>query len=322
MTHFANRFGFTHTARLEQTFRFHDKIAAASSEFVLRNPHQLTKQIKTRTTSDQPGLAINVRTDDAPDPVPQILAEIAAKGQASVLILSRYGFNQRKDLKGLTRNYPELHIDSMTVHKSKGLEADYVLVDNMTKGKHGFPSQIADDPVLDLVLSDSEKYEFAEERRLFYVALTRAKQRVYLITDLGSVSPFVREIVTDAKYEKSIVGEFASKSSSCPTCESGDIIPIHGPNGTFHGCNNFPICRYRGRTCPNCSRGYMAKTSTNGPSQCTACGLIASRCAKCSDGLMFLRPANKYGSEFFGCSNYKSQGCRYTEQIVIPNGLR
>ncbi len=113
----------------------------------------------------------------------------------------------------------------MTAHASKGLEADYVIIDGVARGKHGFPSEIADDPVLSLVLPDSDQFEFAEERRLFYVALTRAKKRVYIISDAAKQSEFVREILEDSAYEKVVAGRkqdssrlpvrFASAAKSC-----------------------------------------------------------------------------------------------------------
>ena len=66
-------------------------------------------------------------------------------------------------------------IKFMTIHGSKGLEADYVFILNCNSGLYGFPSLVSDDPVLDYVLSDPEHYEYAEERRVFYVGITRAK---------------------------------------------------------------------------------------------------------------------------------------------------
>jgi DNA helicase-4 len=72
----------------------------------------------------------------------------------------------------------DIDIKYITVHKSKGLEADNVIVLNLKNHLLGFPNKMTDDPMLSLLLSDDEKYRFAEERRLFYVALTRTKNEV------------------------------------------------------------------------------------------------------------------------------------------------
>ena len=76
-----------------------------------------------------------------------------------------------------------LDVEFTTAHKSKGREADYVILIGVKGGKMGFPCQIVDDPLLDLVLAKGDPFPNAEERRLFYVALTRAKKHIYIIDD-------------------------------------------------------------------------------------------------------------------------------------------
>lgn len=68
----------------------------------------------------------------------------------------------------------------------------------------GFPNKMTDDPILSLLLSDNEAYRFAEERRLFYVALTRTKNEVVLLTP-REVSLFVEELLKDNNYVSSIM---------------------------------------------------------------------------------------------------------------------
>ena len=83
------------------------------------------------------------------------------------------------------------------MHGSKGLEADYIVIPGLSTGTYGFPSAIADDPVLDLAMPAPEAFPRAEERRLFYVALTRARRAVVLISHPRKMSPFVIEILED-----------------------------------------------------------------------------------------------------------------------------
>ena len=99
--------------------------------------------------------------------------------QSTVLLLGRYRHNLPDNLDELSERFPSLQLNYKTVHASKGMEADYVVVLNLSAGKYGFPCEIVDEPLLELVLADSEQHPNAEERRLFYVAMTRAKYGVY-----------------------------------------------------------------------------------------------------------------------------------------------
>ena len=128
-----------------------------------------------------------------------------SKKKKTVAVLGRFN----NDLRGLQNNltrtklqsYPYLEVLFSTIHKSKGLEYDYVIVAMMEKGKYlGFPCQIEDNPILDLVMPKKESYEFAEERRLLYVALTRARSFVTVIANNESRSIFTEELV-NPKFE-------------------------------------------------------------------------------------------------------------------------
>ena len=105
----------------------------------------------------------------------QTIRELALKSkEASVLLLGRYRFIEPNNLAELKAIFPSLSIRFMTMHGSKGQEADHVIVLRATSNNMGIPSEIVDDPVLEMVMPEPETYDHAEERRLFYVALTRA----------------------------------------------------------------------------------------------------------------------------------------------------
>lgn len=98
-------------------------------------------------------------------------------------------------------------IEFLTVHKSKGLEADYVILLQCNKDTYGFPSLVSDDPVLNYVLTKSDRFPYGEERRLFYVAITRAKIKTIVLYDNRFPSFFVNEFlhpeqVTEESYSK------------------------------------------------------------------------------------------------------------------------
>jgi len=124
--------------------------------------------------------------------------EKGAGQQKSVLLLARFNFQlpDRKMLTALSAQYPQLDIKAMTVHSSKGQEADNVIVLAMEAGEHGFPCHKRRHPFALILQPDSSEFPDAEERRLLYVALTRARQQVYLLCNKGNPSSFVEELVT------------------------------------------------------------------------------------------------------------------------------
>ena len=173
---------------------------------------------------------------------------------AAVLFLGRYNFDV-KILDGSHFKYQYSNVDNkihvslykrqdldityMTAHGSKGLQADYVFILNNKNKGMGFPSKISDAPILQLLLDDSDNYPFSEERRLFYVAMTRAKKKAYFVTVKGDESAFINEI------KGSFGKEMKSEQYRCPKC-GGRLIRKSGPYGDFFGCENYSTtsCKY------------------------------------------------------------------------------
>jgi DNA helicase-4 len=127
-----------------------------------------------------------------------------------------------------------------TVHSSKGLEADYIVISRLSAGTYGFPSGIADDPLLDIVMAAPDDYPHAEERRLLYVALTRARREVLVITEIGRESPFAIELIKDGL---AVAAGEECQPQVCPVCERGFMTARTGRWGQFLGCSRFPACR-------------------------------------------------------------------------------
>jgi DNA helicase-4 len=128
------------------------------------------------------------------------------------------------------------------VHKSKGLEADYVIVADVNKGKYGFPCEITDDLILALVLSHAEQYENAEERRLFYVALTRTRNDVYLLATDGILSDFIVELADKGYAVDFIDRPNQMKLERCFKCGIGRLEFHEGRHGRFRECR---LCGYK-----------------------------------------------------------------------------
>ena len=166
-------------------------------------------EVRTTRNADRPAVYVGLPSQDL-SLVKEALDRIAEdarrhEGTSEVLLLGRYRHLRPRNLHALPKQCPGLRFTWMTVHRSKGLEADYVVVLGLCSGKYGFPAEIADDPLLDLVLSTPEAHPNAEERRLLYVAVTRARRQVLLLADGGPPSEFVTELI-DGGYEVEVFG--------------------------------------------------------------------------------------------------------------------
>ena len=211
MTRFERHFGEATITRLQTTFRCGDGIAAVADEFISKNPDQLGKTTRAVAEVAGPGVKVGLGGGDAGKLLDTALAEIEAessadRGRPSVLILARYN-KDRPKLAPLRKAHPGVRLETRTVHAAKGLEAEYCVIVGMKGGAYGFPSEVEDDPILDAVRSEPETYPHAEERRLFYVALTRAKRRAYVIEAAGPPSIFVEELLQSATGRVEAFGE-------------------------------------------------------------------------------------------------------------------
>ena len=144
--------------------------------------------------------------------------------------------------------HPGPHLSLMTVHGSKGLETDHAVVPDMCAGRYGLPSGTADDPLLAPVLAAPGQYPNAGERRLPYVAMTRARRRGFLPAEGGPPSPFVRELI-GGDCDAAVFGSPPEADVPCPVCVEGRLGRRRNARngGTFHGCSNRP---YREHTRP------------------------------------------------------------------------
>lgn len=100
-------------------------------------------------------------------------------------------------------HFPKLNLEFLTIHKAKGLGCDQCILVNAEESIYGFPSKVKDYPLIKLIrMGTEEPIDFAEERRLFYVALTRTKNKIYIVAPASRVSTFVEEI---SKYQNVLV---------------------------------------------------------------------------------------------------------------------
>lgn len=286
MTQFRTHFPFSETLFLEKTFRFDDKLCDFTTRFILNNPEQISKHLTTHTTSSIPAVTLYEQNIA----LSTVLTEIAQQesGNAEVFIIGRYNHLLPLDMQELTREHPTLTIRYVTAHSSKGTEADYVILIGLTAGKYGFPCQIEDDPILNLVLTQADPYPNAEERRLFYVAMTRAKKHVYLLTNGRPPSQFIVEI-TQNDYPLNRQTPTKAPEIPCPICKSG-VLHRRRRYGNPFSCSYAPYCEYQPPPCPRCHRGYLYRNPVPGRRQyfCSnnRCQFKSNICPLCDDGYL------------------------------------
>ncbi len=313
MREFGERFGNSERVDLETTFRCVDRIAVLATTFVLKNPAQIRKTVRAIRLADGPAVHVGLPGEENRSLLREALDRVATDaaghaGTSSVLLLGRYRHKRPQNMPGIARRYPSLRVSFMTVHGSKGLEADYVVAPGLCSGKFGFPAEIVDDPLLDLVLATPEHHPNAEERRLFYVAVTRARRQVFLLADGGPPSPFILELI-EGNYDVNVFGQLPETMVPCPVCEKGHLKRRENTRGgVFHGCSNWPLCEHSQRPCPACGEGLPVKAGVM--FRCRDCGQSIQSCPRC-DGWLETR-MGRYG-RFLGCSNYPV--CEFTRNV-------
>jgi len=204
---FPDFFGATDIRKIETTYRFGEPLVSLSSTFIQKNSAQLRKDIHPFNASAKTELLFQeYDRSQYVDTLERVISSIPQ--DKSIFLLGRYSFDdyylsfRYKCIKENGNFYYEIggrKMEFLTAHKSKGLEADYVILLQCNKGTFGFPSQISDDPVLQIVLSGGDKYPYGEERRLFYVAITRAKEKTIVMYDKRYPSVFVDEFLHPEK---------------------------------------------------------------------------------------------------------------------------
>jgi DNA helicase-4 len=327
-TNFSKYFGESAELKLEKTYRNSQELIDVMGQFVMRNPEQIQKTLQSNLHNKYPVCLIIYPVEKnkssaidglgtALDAVVKSIVKNAtprAEAKTNVLLLGRTKYDEmlithsaslrRKGTSGYYEviDNPKITCQFLTVHKAKGLEGDYVILLNAKNDLLGFPNLIADDPLLQLVLSKAESYDYAEERRLLYVALTRTRNKVYLLVPEKSYSPFVDELIELGVEAKHFIGGVATKDNiDCPKCRKGRLIVRKGQNGEFMTCSNFPRCDYR-------IKGKYNSSSK----RCIVCGnfMILRHSNKQYDGERMNRYPN---NRFWGCANYPH--CKYTESI-------
>lgn len=325
-TRFCKEFGYGQELKITRTYRNAQELIDIAGTFIQKNSTQIKKQLISPKRIENP-VIINTYSEEKQKgkeeaggifhnmaiAVNSAIEDIINSGtnkKPSILLLGRYGFDARNLAKADEFIYDEkkntIHSKTfgtdvmlyyMTAHSSKGLSADNVIIINAKDELFGFPSKIADDPVLKLVINNDDSYDYAEERRLFYVALTRTKNRVYIITPQNRPSVFIKELLSspDEYPNVAVRGDITSDlrpsdnvKDRCPICG----FPLQKRYHKNYGLKLW-ICTNDQEVC-----GFMTNNVKGGV-------LSISKCDRCQDGYLIVKKGNSY---FLGCSNYKRNG--------------
>lgn len=315
MRHFGQEFGGHFGAEtavhrsvdLGRTFRSVDKIALAAREFVLRNPAQITKVVVPAGEAKDPAIRVVwTRREGSQDRLDEVLGTLtsmpAPEGRKTkVLLLGRYRFVE-PEMWQLRKRFPNLDLSFKTIHGSKGLEADHVVILNMDSGTIGFPSEIADDPLLSLVSPEAEPFEHAEERRVMYVALTRARKTVTILASETRPSAFVRELLGSPDYGLAPISVETEQSCTCGECGGRMVTTASKAGRLWYCCEHTRLCGNMLPACAACEKGLPVRDADGLTRSCPHCGTSAPVCPICQDGWLVTRKG-RFG-EFLSCVRY------------------
>lgn len=187
-TAFNHYFGEGDCCALDTTYRFNSRIGEVANGFIQQNPHQLTKPLNSLIAGDKKAVTLL-----AEDKLDDLLDKMSGyvKREQRILLLARYHHLKPAALEKAATRWPHLQLDFMTIHASKGQQADYVIILGLQDGDDAFPASARESIMEQALLPQPEDFADAEERRLLYVALTRARLRVWLLFNKEQPSPFV-----------------------------------------------------------------------------------------------------------------------------------
>ena len=261
--------------KIQETFRTCKPISDLASEFIQKNPAQIRKSVRSRPPNDGTP-AVNICSVDYynNENLKKVLDLIPRSDKSKgVFILGRKNREiEAVNPKDLMSYRDDLKISKGTIHKSKGLEEDIVIILGMDSGMRGFPNYGGDDPLISVFLPPSDSYLNSEDRRVMYVAMTRAKEKIFLVSQSIQPSSFTGEIKEICKRLGVKFNEVVLRGDvvrPCPECLNKGLVQGRWrgalvrrvrskppPYSIFLGCTNFGkgFCNYTNNEvpCPTC----------------------------------------------------------------------
>ena len=219
---------------IEKTYRNPQELIDIAGKFIMKNDSQFKKSLKSDSSIEKP---VKIVYDEDPDSIYNLINNLS-KDSERVFILGRHNGDiddfifgtdltkkSKKEYKQITNSYGSIdNVEYRTVHKAKGLEADYVVLINVFDQQVGFPNKLYPPYFMNLMHDWDYDKKLEEERRLFYVAITRAKKGVYIFTRDYKQSEYIDELIEDNELEL-IYGKDFNKFDEFDSMKEENIFP-------------------------------------------------------------------------------------------------
>lgn len=201
-TNFSNYFPNSNVRKLQNTYRNSQQLINIAGTFILKNKNQLKKSLSSNKENKNP---VNILWyQNEKKEFINLLEKLYQSEKRKIMILGRNNqdinyvltneFEYLKDNTILWKKYPDMKLYYKTVHRSKGLEEDNVVLIHLENNENGFPNKRKESKIMKKLFPNYDFYPYAEERRLFYVALTRTKNNIYILSSKKNPSIFVLEL--------------------------------------------------------------------------------------------------------------------------------
>lgn len=315
-TMFKDLMGYAEELQITHTYRNSQELIDIAGKFVMQNDFQIKKRLLSNKHLSKPVKLLayddyDKKLENKIKAVDLCIKDIIKNygDYKRILIIGRYNFDKYKLInseyfyeleegKIKSLNFPNVDITFLTAHSSKGLGYDNVIIVNGENNTYGFPSKVKNDPIMDLIAVKNDNFKYSEERRLFYVALTRTKNNVYVVYPSSNPSEFIKEI----KAYKNVLDIDLYKNKEydikCPKCKKYYLIKNNSNN---LGINNLYVCSNEKELC-----GYMTNNLKYKRK--------ITNCLICKTGLLIVKKNKNNNTYFIGCTNYDN-GCNYTIKI-------
>ena len=195
---FTKYFSYSKIMPIINTYRNPQELINIAGKFIMKNKYQQKKNLLSNKHLNNP--VIIYYSNNKISALKELLSILSYQNKQEILVLGR---NNKDILKYIDNTYKQdndiytynnISFRYLTIHKSKGLESDNVIIINVENKLLGLPTQIKDEKILKYVNNTKDYYLYEEERRLFYVALTRTKNKTYIISPYKNESIFIKEI--------------------------------------------------------------------------------------------------------------------------------
>ncbi len=311
-TKFQETLGYAEILKITNTYRSSQELIDVAGEFVKKDTDLINKNLKSTKHVKKPVVIYSYEQKQASRAKAVLLAVnnlINEYSNNKILLIGRYnsdltfllesGLFSLKNEKVIPIDL-DIELDFCTVHKSKGLEYDNVVIINAIDHTYGFPSKIKNDPIFEF-FGEKENLAYAEERRLFYVALTRTKNKVAIIVPKNKPSPFVLELKNNlnVEFKDDVIKEYEKEinATKCPKCGQNLIKKYFKDLDQYiYECvADKEVCGFK-----TTELKYKVNLES---------------CPSCNGYLMFKKVIDD--NLYIGCSNYSvnGDGCNYNKFI-------